>query len=1146
MAAIRAVVAKAQSSDHEVGDRSRASQFRAGFIRALLVARERTPIREHKNFFQNLAKFSSVQSARFSALPIAYDYLSVLRFQKELPIEHEISWISERLAIQSSTISAHLSCSKKISTQLMQGNYPDVISLLTAHEDAFGVSLWSTQLKIGGMQYGYGQNAQKKFVEELRTENKAGVLPFLAHYASQRSEEDVSIGWFVDHFTRRSAKLGRQDLAVYLRFKLLAEKGRSRRDIAAVLRIEQNHHLVDIYETFVGILGHLSTNFYSDKRLMAGIASALAAMSEIDDGRLKKIRLRFVSRPRTFDGTLAGSLDALFSGKISHALREQRRLLSVSPASIASLVTIATARASSRFSRKVDFPGGSAVHKKIVAALVSLFRKDAQLGNDRENYQNWLRKFAHIFSGLPIAEALLETIGAERATTVEGLLNHWSGIAQNCEEESIFDWLVDGAPEAIESLQELASRGGAAATFCLLCLGRRHHGEDLLDGSVYAYARSIGAVRRDAMREAEHHIGIALQSSNRVIEARSAILALEIYGETKNLASACRIISREHAVHGVDPSTLPLKEVFLAVDWEDLQPHVYDFRVSNALAVLAQVVADDKIHSYRCFALESFLESQSLSFPSELRENLPDYDKREIAFFLGQVCVVSVLDMLPLVNSSRRVLEERRDICALLVMSGMDSSGEYTDELVNISRELTVRKGLQALDGSRVHVDTDALRTVLKRDLLESFHRFISLKRTGPGAETYDAVIRDLNENAKYLLEVPESEADELLVSMILQARERFLFDVPHGLDSYLSKRVRHGSVVGYIRSPAEKEGVITQRAPDGTYRENVRWAGHFDDLALAAAFQSALAAFARDFDEVLVRLKDVLLHVKSESKPYGIFDARLLAPNYHLIKSVAIQDRSIDTFLATLMASLWGLLNPSLQAAQSLLRVETSKEVASLFQALRTRISVMPASEIRAELDRAVVNAAGNVQAAIESVASWFNPAMPEDSEFSADEIIDIALASARAINSADALPEPLRRCDASLVVSAGSLPVLLDVMFVILDNVAKRSGDPALSYSIDISYDRLEETLTIRVENSVVLGGDFASARAAMLERKRQLIEQADFRMARREGGSGLSKLASIVFQSAKGKMDFGFLSENLFFLELTLSFIANRGRK
>jgi hypothetical protein len=158
---------------------------------------------------------------------------------------------------------------------------------------------------------------------------------------------------------------------------------------------------------------------------------------------------------------------------------------------------------------------------------------------------------------------------------------------------------------------------------------------------------------------------------------------------------------------------------------------------------------------------------------------------------------------------------------------------------------------------------------------------------------------------------------------------------------------------------------------------------------------------------------------------------------------------------------------------------------------------------------------------------------------------MVDIAKTSVQAINGAFQPSVDVSAPDA-LDISAAALPVLIDIMFVAFGNAAKWSGtEGPLSMRVEVTHDEAKGVLRIRVENEVAPGVTTPLARKKIAEKKVEVAGQT-YDRARSEGGSGLIKVASIIYQSTLGKLDFGFLGESRFFFEADLAFLSNRSSK
>jgi hypothetical protein len=611
--------------------------------------------------------------------------------------------------------------------------------------------------------------------------------------------------------------------------------------------------------------------------------------------------------------------------------------------------------------------------------------------------------------------------------------------------------------------------------------------------------------------------------------------------------AAARLAADEFVEWGVDPSSLPISEIFDGVVWNDLRDSSKHIELSNAMSALPQKSQDERMRSYRRFALESYLRQAGIDRPSEMRRVSIPVARRHLIHFLSRVCTQSMLDMLPSMHGTRDVLEERRAICGYLVALDPGKAPEYEDEVLTISRELAVLDGLETFDGSRVHVDMDALAQILKRDLTEGFARYSSLvEGENSTSESFDQVLKDIlrrDIQARLLITIPVSEADELLISMIWRARDRFLFNIPHGLDSYLSKRIRHGSIVGFIRSPGEKEGVIAQRTESGAYKIEGSWADRVSDLSQRQRLTDLLCSFSRSIDDRLILLRDVLLHVRSEDKPRGMLDARLSPPEYHLIRSIASKDKSLDGFVDTILLSLRGLLGPSLFEVRDYIGRDILRFVSDQFELLRNRArDVLVNPEERAAFDGAAGRASASMQAAVQSASMWFDPVDMKPHTFTLDEVIDIAIASVAAISKGFS-PKLTVKQSATFGISEQAFPILMDVFFPAFGNVAEhaaRGQSPVVR--IIAEHDTENGALKLRIENEFLSHVPPDELDRDLEARRQELAEPADSLRVRQDKGSGLAKIRSTVRAAGGGHFGFG-TDGNIFRVDVELPFSPDR---
>lgn len=1131
-AKLRGVAARSRDRRYGIDIRTQAFNYRQGLQASLLLMRLQKDVRAAKEALASFDALCAFEANRFARQPIGFDYLSILTTPSEIPLEQEVRWLATRLSRHMPNIESFLEKKQAIESSAFHDRPQDALETIELLESEEGVSLWSVSTTIAILQWFYGVEAQKAFVARLRQLNKVAMLPYVANYVSQLCEETVTLGWYRESLKRRLTGHEVSDITVYMESKLGAEWPRDDAGIAIRLRIEQNHHDFDMYESLVEAVQILGNRCSLRDGLKLVVLEVCDTFKDLSDIRLSKVEAYLADAPQGLvEDTVCESFESLLEGRFLSARRQAARALNRSPGSLLDAVVCAVVATHFPIGR-VEAALTSSVARAIVAGLVPVLTRDHNAAIRHDH----LEKLCVMFSGFNFAVALQSFIEAERADNPDQYLSGLRKFAMTSPAMGPMEsaLLMDGnVASPLAAVQVISNMRAANASF---------------NASVIPEIRIFAESFRAALSGNGYDSSAALalaESNSRWIRSHAALVSLQSCLLRGDIGEASRIISTEVCLHGTAPELLPINEVFKGLGWRDLAHHATSLHFLNAFHLYVEQSIDDKAPTHRRFAISKFLMSLELQLPSELRSVAEQFDARELTFFLGKVCTLQSIDMLPGLKSSAQVLEERRAICSVILSISREAMSEYEDEIVSISKDLAVQQGLRAYDGSRVHVDRSGLKKVLRHRLSESYARYTALVQSGVGVgDDFDEVLRDLIRNeggSKYFLSVPDNEADELLHSIMKEVRHGFLLNIPHGLDSYLSKRVRHGSIVGHIRGAVEQEKVILQRGIGQKYAGAIALTGGLP-AAEAEALGGALASFSKAFDSYLLRLKDVLLHVRTADRPLGIFDLSYNAGAVHLIRSAYKTDATFDGLLDSVLSVFWSLMTPSLGQAQHLLRVEANKTLTEQLQVLRQRVQeVVSDPAERGRIGGAISRAITSAQAKLETAAGWFDPSHLEPREYTAEEAISIGLASVKAINFGFD-PEIVVEADQLSAIGATYLPIFVDVLFIIFGNIAEKANcglNPRCV--VNITHPR-SGLLRVRVENQVTIEEPFEDC-VARMEKKKGQIEAGELSArVREEGDSGLAKLASIAFQSVRGSLNFGYRDERTFFVEVDLSLVGD----
>ena len=282
----------------------------------------------------------------------------------------------------------------------------------------------------------------------------------------------------------------------------------------------------------------------------------------------------------------------------------------------------------------------------------------------------------------------------------------------------------------------------------------------------------------------------------------------------------------------------------------------------------AAAVQADPYGPERTYAVEDYLQSNGALTPTDLlrRVQRKDATEKEL-FFFRRVCSIASLRTSTLFQNEKELEDERTTICKWLNEVPSVWSEQLEDEAREIVRTRLVRQGLRALEGSKLSVDSSGIRAWADRTLREDYNRYIDLLRSGVfriDEEFKRAVVQAIegDQQQKAALSVPDNEAAALFAGVLTRAVREFGLHAEHGLDAYLSLRIRHGTISGHLRGPIEQEQLITRRRPDGAYLRNEHWVEQLGSTLppeILVAIDKRLAALSREYDAIMIALQSAL-----------------------------------------------------------------------------------------------------------------------------------------------------------------------------------------------------------------------------------------------------------------------------------------------
>lgn len=1078
----------------------------------------------------------------FLSRKIGYEELSGVNTRAPVvTLERELIWITARIKANHSKINFFRSMVGEIEGQVYSSNIEKAIDLVKNIEQTFGVSLWSVQLRIALEHHAGGLERQKRYSAEVRRVFRRGLLGFIAYYTSVRNEERSSFSKYCDDVNTRinSHRYYETFVKTYVRFRLTNELPPSELGLADILRVEQSHSSIDIYETFVTIAQEIvRREDLVDIRNVLG--TCLDNLSHIKDYRLEKmgylIKDRQPCSALSYRSTSVSS--ALLSSDIKLAARNAHRSL--------------------RNSTRIDpwnyiYAGITFAHfkgKKIdpllapsdIPWLISRVINQHKASGDCFAQ---LRKMVINLSGLPTSAGIIDFLPLIYRKRPDQAWRPWL-ICMNSQTYGV----EDTTPDTYQSFKRDKFYNGLKLDLVEEVWGAVH-GQSIRCSDVSLDAvelfTSVGMLSKGEYRLAIETL-TSRQLEDKTNSLRSLVVSLLLhayfgFGERQ---SVIELIADVGSRCSANNQLLPVLSTLENYVWTDYKAVISPLSASIALHLLWTENESDLTASYLRYATGKAIKASGVGLPSNFINIADMYPKHQLIYFLRFVCIPKILDVSRVLKCSQEVLEERQAICSALRSIDTINSDTYQEEIMAISNQLALDEGHRIVDSTRVHVDIIALSKWAAKEFSDDYSRYLDLLNMDlDEKQNFDDVLKELASGTSSRGNVfkPETEADALLGSILSRYGEEFLTNPSFGLDFYLSKRIRHQSFIGFIRGPLEFANLITTRESElGGYHRNVFWLDKFTNLSLVEVenLADAFLRFSEKFDDILIKAKDTKFHLFTKERPTGLLylDFTILFP---FAKAMVSMDFTIKEFNKSVIAILWAALEPSLAEVRQFVAEELKTKITAMFDELRANVRKIAGHDNTSlKLDVEIGNCSTEIQRSLDEVATWFSHADLEAHKrnFSLKQIVSIAIDYVLKCQRAFE-PEIDCQIDQDFEMPSSNLVFVHDTLFIALDNIKIHSGLKKPKVVIIVNANLDNATLSIEVLSEYKVQNK--EKHESSLREIRQLIDDGKVgRRTRIEGKSGILKLAAVVQQTSKGRVQFGFVDDEWYRLKVTYSLV------
>ena len=1090
--------------------------------------RSSLPASFYSPLFLWLAGYAQQKHHLFAPVKVnSYKELKVRPVISAGNLELDILWWAYFLSGYITQINLHLEYRSAISKLVAIGDYKAALAMLDNVETELGKSLWLIETRIALLQEEGGLDTQKSYQASILGVAKGSIASYIAYQASNRNSESIPAEVFLERANHgiQEMEVLNEDYKDYLAFRVTRTLPETFDGLSKVLNIEASTSIYDLYETFILIL-EVITVHEKGRELFGAVQRALNIIDGISDPAHKKIRLLTGHSLTELD------LQVEFDSYLEQAVLDSDdteifRCLASQPAQ--SMGSIKSA-AHYLYLNGVGFDEASNLQEEVVRSLIKIYA----FSDDVLSSISRIMKIMMNFHGVDIGRNLRHCfIQPENILLIGSRYSIYESRALHPA-----DWLYldEIHPDTFVDYVR-STHGDYPAEFTTLD-----------PENPFNY---ISEIRRTALVEGIDQAILKALHSLHLHEGKESWFQLKRIGGLLDLkrgdvdsAISCfgvLVCAREAAKY-----LLPINSVVRYKDWDFWEKRYKNISTSIILSVYLSLYEDEEQRNNLRDVYDEYMEGSGYILPHNMEDSIDKFDKDELVYFLREICVAPVMDVSIYLASTRELQDERIRVCSMLARIDPDNREEYRDEVTAITASININQGMNDLDKSRIYVDAAPLKQKAKRRYGELFDTY-KLVMDDLADDEFSEVVMDLlfgeKKIPKEYLELPSSEATEIMVDILRGIGDEFLNNSEYGLDSYLSMRIRHGTLYGTLSSPFKTAGILLNKKSSGEYEPGsifldfLRGVPEGKQKVLIAGF----AEFTEQFNILVDYLKNERLQIKSIEKPCGVFEINLTTVYVRSVATNINIDTTFDDFFELCIATYWSVMQAPLLEVQAEISGYIIDEIGNYIEKLKTDVNRLISNNDKRRIAflSVISDSFLHFQREAERVSLWFS--LPEkevgESMYEFDHIVDISVETIKNIHPGFD-PKIERNIEISVPVFVGSLSTITDILLIMLDNAHKHSGLTSPQLGIFVKECETGKHLSISVVCQLLSNPD--DGVIADLRKLKSRVESSEsVEKVKKEGRSGMYKLSRTASSGYPNALDFSFSDEKKFITTVVIDF-------
>lgn len=1053
----------------------------------------------------------------------------------KVTLEREVSWFAAVVVANAKRISRYLQLANEYEMQLLGSNPQACLATLETIELEFGFSVWLIETRIAHLQHFEGVEAQKKYLAMVKSEGR-GNIPWLATNFSVRNERPTTFFRYLSQTVDTLDDVKDVYLRASLKFQSIGVIPDDAEELSGALHYETNSSLIDVYNSLFEVVQKYVIDADSSFNQFA-VKTLVHLAEKIDDVRLNRLMFLAGKTEKTyqvgFDSLKLVSRHAVSASTIDGTYSSTSNCWPVAWRVLAERLA----------DSEVVVTNSGDIQGECVNALHKIYSKgflaeDTLAETLKSVFAFRWTAFSRVLHNILFEElSVLPVLDSDDALT-----------------RFVFSSYLD--PDFLPYLPSYCKNNYLAELSESYQISTGRPTDIWVQESVYGDFPAIDGLdeNRQTLKVAEYlysegEFAQSIKVATKILElssTRKKRLAARLIGASLNqLGDVEALVNLIANTVVTDPGAtdlMPVAECAKILNGKEIRKRLAGNIAVPIVLSLNSTNYNDEYDKSLAYSYEDFLIFHGLEKPSQLKAKSLNFDKHLLVFYLRYVCIPAIMKISSVFKGSVELQNERLAVFTLLLDIDESNAKIYESEIREITRAQIIRSGVRHVEQSKMSIDVPAIRKLCDKKLKESYFRYRAMVAAGISPSADFAEVLQLLSDGKPLpsefLQVPTDEAGTLLRELLSAVFLESTNNPMHGLDCYLSMRVRHGALSGQLRGPLELEKVITQRNADiNSYASNEFWLERLLGITSIAkdSIDLGLCIFSARYDNLIERLTNDLVQVRSLEKPNGLFYLDTTSLHLRFLATTVSPTTTFDEFFDECINLFWGSVENCLLTVHSAIENKIKPEINEIFYTLQSTIDQAAHSQHTADLDRAVRTAQTNSLQACEQMKDWFKLPTPRvEPFFDVEQLIAIGLQCVQRIHK-DFNPI-ITKDIIDLPPIGGALTVFSDIFFILFDN-ARKYSNVGTSPKLWIKVERdSQQVLSFLVENEVSAESDMQMFTERM-KAIRALIESGGYHGSlRTEGGTGLIKLKKII--GSAHSLDFGYVDETKFFVRFNLT--------